>query len=156
MVSKCIRQVEDKDIDNVIEFMAKCYKVMDYKSEAPIYDPVSTKKSLKYLIKNDSALFLIYIKNNKIMGIFGAGIAPSLLNHNFIQAEEQVWHADPLLKPIQRVRIMIELLESFEYKIKRLRQIDAIHIIFKNKNLIKFLKKRGYTEIQYHCIKEAN
>jgi hypothetical protein len=150
-----IRLLKQKDIDKAVDFMSKCYDIMEYTEGTSRFNSETVKKTLSILMKNDFGLFIGYFEDDKINGIFGASITPSIMDDTFIQAEEILWHAHPSLKTRKRVRIMIELLNSFETHIKRFRPVDAIHIIFSNPKLIPFLKKRGYCELQYHCIKEV-
>jgi|TARA_R100000093_G_C1945501_1_gene74282 hypothetical protein len=149
-----IRLLKEEDIDSSVEFMSECYDIMKYKKGTSRFNPETVKKTVSMLMESGLGLFLGYFEDNKLNGLFGASITPSIMDDTFIQADELLWHAHPSLKAKKRVKIMIELLNSFEETLKQTRRIDAIHIIFSNQRLIPFLKKRGYSELQYHCIKE--
>lgn len=156
MVSSSIKQLKIEDSEQITHFLEKCYKIMNYKKGTSSFDYNCSKNSVEQLINSGLGFFNGYYEDNTLLGIFAYTLVPSIMNSNFVQAEELAWHAEPSLNYIKRGKIMLKLLDSFENDLKRHRQIDAIHIIFSNKNLIRFLKKRGYDEIQYHCIKEFN
>jgi len=147
-----IRELDGKDIFNVINFLEKC--VTEMPKEKQGFDRNSVEIILAGVIGNREKEVFILEEKKEIYGIAGISIVSNICNLREMWAYEFIWHSDPELSKKKRIIVQWALLKHMDDWAKRKKcKVFCIGANIKN-SMGKMLEREGFNYIEKSYAKE--
>ena len=150
IMNEVIRPATLDDVEGVKELVIKFYdeSLSEYKISL---DMDTIKETISNFIKNH--IVIVLEKQDKLVGVIGGLVTPSIFDKNQFVAQEFVWYID---KQYRHGFAGIKLLKLFEKECKN-RGANLINMIHMNnlytESLHDFYTKNGYYKMEIHYMK---
>jgi predicted N-acetyltransferase YhbS len=151
-----VRPILYSDVESVVRISERFYDEMGFDDYGYRFDKAHITRSFTRAAANDSSLCFVAERNGAVVGVILFTLtAQTWYFKDRLTANEIVWHTDPDLTPLLRVKIMKLLMEE---ALKYLKHIGCKLVIASTPQTAhtaeKILVKYGFSTPQTYYMKE--